>query len=74
MEIKTKFKVNESQLVILHMLTIIYDSFYFNIPQELEEDFRNLITKLGNIVDSNYPDEDIINDELLRIVSFKLKD
>ena len=73
MKVIKNFEVNESLLVIFHVMTILYDAYYFNIPKSLEKEFKNLLNDISDIVDNGYPKNDILEDTLVRSIIFEEK-
>lgn len=70
MKRKKSFGVDEVLLVLNEVLTMLYCNYSSNLPTDIKNTLKKLISKIVKILDDEYPDEDAIKDTLIRQVTY----
>lgn len=66
---KFEYKIDRNILVLYDTLELM--SFYYNFDKEIEHNLKKFILYLEQFLYKHECDNDIIDDELIRIVTYK---
>ncbi len=56
-------KIDEYHLVIYHSIRAIYESYGSTLPRYLEQQLASVIYSIGEYIDDNFDNLDIVSDE-----------
>lgn len=59
-------KIDEYHLVIYHSIRAIYESYGSTLPKYLEQQLASVIYSIGEFIDDNSDNLDIVSDEYYR--------
>lgn len=70
MKITKSIEVNETILTIYNFINIMYYNSCDNLPSEISKDIEILLMKLTEYMERDFLDLDIVEDKLIREISF----
>ncbi len=70
MKITKNIEINENVLTLYNFISIMYYNTREDLPSELIKDIEKLLNKLTEYLESEFLDLDIIEDKLIRNVTF----
>lgn len=59
-------KIDEYHLVIYHSIRAIYESYGSTLPKHLEQQLASVVYSIGEYIDDNPKDSNVISDEYYR--------
>ena len=59
-------KIDEYHLVINHSIRAIYESYGSTLPKHLEQQLASVVYSIGEYIDDNPKDSNVISDEYYR--------
>ncbi len=70
MKITKNIEINEEILTLYNFISIMYYNYCESLPTEIAKDIENLLTKLTGYLEKDFLDLDIIENKLIRSVTF----
>lgn len=70
MKITKSIEINEEVLTLYNFICIMYYNSCESLPSELSKDIENLLTKLTEYLERDFLDLDIVENKLMRNVTF----
>lgn len=59
-------KIDEYHVVIYHSIRAIYESYGSTLPKHLEQQLASVVYSIGEYIDDNPKDSNVISDEYYR--------